>query len=176
MRKLFTAFIVSVVFATSVNAQCTDPSSYYDAEPEHIVAPLSDMVFRPNYLSDYNAEFIPEIEISEEERDLLAALVYHESGNQDLLGKQYVVDVVLNRVESDLFPNNITDVIFQKNPIQFTTAEYLYSISNNVTDECYDAVDLELAERTNREILYFNNSSNVSGTFVFKHGGHWFGK
>ena len=51
--------------------------------------------------------------------ELLAAVVEAEAGNQDLTGKRLVVDVVLNRVDSPLFPDNIVDVLEQE--LQFTT-------------------------------------------------------
>ena len=43
-------------------------------------------------------------EVYNGELQLLACLVYAEAGNQDLQGKEYVVDVVLNRVDSPQFP------------------------------------------------------------------------
>ena len=39
-------------------------------------------------------------EITDAEIDMLAHLVMAEAGNQDLLGKQLVVDVVFNRMRS----------------------------------------------------------------------------
>lgn len=54
------------------------------------------------------------------EMAMLAQLVQAEAGNQDLKGKRLVADVVLNRVDSDKFPNAIEEVIFQKNHVQFS--------------------------------------------------------
>lgn len=163
MKKLILVFIISFLFSFPVNAQCTDPSAYFDPEPKHEVAPLSDMVFcEKNFI------------IGEEERDLLAALIWHEAGNQDLYGKQLIAAVVFNRVEDVRFPNNVTDVIFQKG--QFTTASELYKVASDVTDECYAAIDTECMERSDTEILYFNCNKNVYGTFLYKYGGHWFAK
>lgn len=50
----------------------------------------------------------------------LSRIIYAESGNQPLSGKISVGNVILNRVNSSLFPNTIYGVIFQKN--QFTPA------------------------------------------------------
>lgn len=173
MKKLILVCVISILFSFSVNAKCTDPSAYFDPEPEHITAPLSDMVFRgEESLNDFTP--MPKFVIGEEERDLLAALIWHEAGNQDLYGKQLIAAVVFNRVNDPRFPNNITDVIFQKG--QFTTANNLYNVSKNVTEECYEAIDLECAERSDTEILYFNCNSNVYGTFLYKYGDHWFAK
>ncbi|MEG0765590.1 MAG: cell wall hydrolase [Pseudoflavonifractor sp.] len=50
----------------------------------------------------------------------LSHIIYAESGNQPLNGKIAVGNVVLNRMASPRFPNNIYDVVFQRN--QFTPA------------------------------------------------------
>lgn len=52
--------------------------------------------------------------------DLISRVITHESGNQPLEGKMAVGNVILNRVNSSLFPNTVYEVIFQKN--QFTDA------------------------------------------------------
>ncbi len=57
-------------------------------------------------------------EIAMDSLELLAQLVEAEAGNQDKVGKRLVVDVVLNRVDSDTFPDTIEEVIFQ--PYQFS--------------------------------------------------------
>lgn len=50
----------------------------------------------------------------------LSHIINAESGNQPLKGKIGVGNVILNRVNSPLFPNTVYDVVFQKN--QFTPA------------------------------------------------------
>lgn len=50
----------------------------------------------------------------------LSHIINAESGNQPLAGKIAVGNVVMNRVRSAGFPNNIKDVLFQRN--QFTPA------------------------------------------------------
>lgn len=58
--------------------------------------------------------------ISYSEKDFIALcnVVQHEVGNCSTLSKQMVASVVINRVLSGIFPNNIYDVVNQKN--QFT--------------------------------------------------------
>lgn len=53
--------------------------------------------------------------ISKEERHLLEQLVEAEAKGESLMGKIAVANVVLNRVQSDEFPDTITEVIMQKN-------------------------------------------------------------
>ena len=47
--------------------------------------------------------------------DLIARVIRHEAGNQPLTGKLAVGNVILNRVASKQFPNNVYDVLYQKN-------------------------------------------------------------
>lgn len=52
------------------------------------------------------------------ERQLLERLVECEAGTESMTGKIAVVNVVLNRIKSDDFPDSITDVIYQKNQFE----------------------------------------------------------
>ena len=171
MKKKIVIALLAAMIPMRVNAM-SDPSAYYDPEPVHVTAPLSDMVFHGGL--DASVEITEPIAntIGEEERDLIAAIIYAEAGNQDLEGKVLVGKVIKNRVADPNFPNTITEVIFQ--PGQFTTAERLYKISPNVTDECYEAVDLAYADDTYSEVLFFNNGP-VYGKFLFRHQDHNFG-
>ena len=59
------------------------------------------------------------INLTEEEINLLANIVWLESNGEPELGQQAVVEVIFNRMASELFPNTLYDVLSQKNPIQF---------------------------------------------------------
>lgn len=119
-------------------------------------------------------------DIAEEEYfdslELLAICVEAEAGNQDLMGKQLVVDVVLNRVDSDRFPDDITSVISQ--PYQF--ASYWDGHMDNVwspSEETYQAVRMELQSRTDSEVLFFTEGRyNEYCIPMYIHGDHYFGR
>ena len=124
-----------------------------------------------------------EEDIAEEEYydslSLLAELVHAEAGNQDLKGKRLVADVVLNRVDSDRFPNTIEDVIYQDH--QFTTVlkGTIYDAGWDMTDEDYQAVMLEVnsGKRLDSEILFFTAGRyNKYCIPMYKYGDHYFGK
>lgn len=68
--------------------------------------------------------------------DLIARVVHHESGNQPLAGKIGVANVILNRVNSKLFPNTVSEVLYQKN--QFTGA-------TNATPSAHSIIAAKLA-------------------------------
>lgn len=59
------------------------------------------------------------IEISYEDAQELMQIAWCEAGNQGIDGQKYVMSVVLNRVESEEFPNTIHEVIYQEG--QFAT-------------------------------------------------------
>ena len=52
---------------------------------------------------------------SDEELDLIARVITHESGYESFVGKMAVGNVILNRVASSQFPNSMSEVIYQKN-------------------------------------------------------------
>lgn len=119
-----------------------------------------------------------EQQISEEEKygqmEYLAIIVYAEAGNQDLDGMRLVADVVLNRVDSDEFPDTVYDVIYQ--PGQFGPA---YSggfekAAWNVSEDAFKAAEMEWDRETrlDQNVLYFNTTWD-NGANPFKHGDHW---
>lgn len=111
-------------------------------------------------------------EISEADKSLLVHIVHAEAGNQDLLGRRLVADVVLNRVESEDFPDTIREVIYQ--PGQFTPA-CTGSINLKPDDMDVYAVELELNQRTNKTVLFFKKGGyHRYGEPHFKVGDHYF--
>lgn len=131
-------------------------------------------------LTDQNV-FAEEIELEErdiftDDMNMIAQLVEAEAGDQDLEGKRLVVDVVLNRVESDQFPNTVEEVIYQKHQFSVIRNGAFERAEGHVQEECYEAVRLEYEERKNCEILFFGmKKKSYMKHGVFKHQDHWFG-
>lgn len=92
---------------------------------------------------------------TKEEIDLMAAIAEAEAGNQGIMGKRLVVDVILNRVDSDYFPGAIEKVIFQRNQFTSINDGNFDEAKSNISDESYAAVYDELLTRTDHDILYF---------------------
>ena len=107
------------------------------------------------------------------EIELLERVVEAEAGNQGLMGKRLVVAVIYNRVESEKFPNTILSVL--TSPHQFSTVWNGAVDRVTVSDETRSAIQLEISQRSDNEILYFNNGK-CSGKFAYKYKGHNFGK
>ena len=83
-----------------------------------------------------------ELHFSDEDVYILACLVYHEARGESFEGQVAVVEVVLNRMLSDYFPDTVEEVVFQKygDVWQFSPAPYLYSAEP-------DSVQLEIFKR-----------------------------
>ena len=119
-------------------------------------------------------------ELIEDEEDedhpelyILANCVEAEAGNQDDLGKRYVCDVILNRVDDPDFPNTITGVITQK--YHFTSYWDGGMDRWKPTEETIEICREELKGRVNAQIIFFTAGAfNPYGTDAFIHGDHYF--
>lgn len=112
---------------------------------------------------------------SESDINLMAAIVYYEAGNQSMEGKQYVVDCILNRLDSKKFPDSIVEILSA--PKQFTTYKKAAALSpEDIPIECYGAVIHEIHERSNYEVLYFSSEGYNGSKGLFQCGDHYFSK
>lgn len=132
------------------------------------------------------SEFIHEIEpipkqpnyiLTDEDATMLMQVGVLEGGGSDVDAIANVMQVVLNRFESDKFPNSISGVIFQDK--QFTTAKRLAKA--NITPEAYAALDTVIfGEYKSNEALYFESLDGKvwekCHTYLFSYGGHDFYK
>ena len=110
--------------------------------------------------------------VSDEDVELIAKTVQAEAGNQDFTGKRMVAAVILNRVESKTFPNDVESVLSQEH--QFSTYRYLNKVS--ATDEDVLAVQMEIINRSDAEVMFFRTGRFGTGSAVAKVGDHYFSK
>lgn len=115
--------------------------------------------------------------ITDEEFELLARCVEAEAGDQDFLGKCYVVDCILNRC--DQWHQTIKETIYQKGQFEVTDNNTINTVK--VTEETKRAIRHELKSRTNNEILYFRMDYfhkwiKDKSRNLFSHGDHYFSK
>ena len=113
-------------------------------------------------------------EIECEYLDMLALCVEAEAGNQDKLGKRLVCDVILNRVDSEHFPNDIRSVIYQ--PTQFSVVwDGSMERIGKASEETIELCKMELEHRTDTEIMFFGaNGFSKFGNKAYKHSDHYF--
>lgn len=90
-----------------------------EPETEHIVQGAGVTAHMNAVL--YNAlHEPPELKLTnEEEIDLLARLITAETGGTDEYLAYLTGSVVINRMQSEKFPNTVFSVIYQNNPIQY---------------------------------------------------------
>ena len=100
---------------------------------------------------------------SSSEVDLLARLVEAEAKGESYAGKVAVASVVLNRVDSDLFPDTIQGVIYQRG--QFSPISN-GSINRKASSESVKAVEEALSNRTVRGSLYFYNPAIATSSWL----------
>lgn len=107
--------------------------------------------------------------------EMMAQLVQAEGGNQSFDVKCRIVDVLLNRLESDKFPNTVEGVIFQSGQFSVTTNGAWEKAAWNMQESDFAAVAYEIEVHENKDYLYFNNCSKVEGSGTPDHiGDLWF--
>lgn len=135
------------------------------------------------YGHDTENEFVPGIYtgglvISPEEDfynsvELMAKIVEAEAGNQNLLGKRMVADVILNRVRDEEFPDTIVDVIFEEDA--FAVIDNGMYEQVEISEETWKAVHMELKEISYPGLFYFCNTGfHEYGIPWNKIGDHYF--
>lgn len=127
--------------------------------------------------------------LGSEDLDILSRIVEAEAGNQDVEGRLLVANVVLNRVDSEKFPNSVKDVVFQeeKGVCQFSPVSNGRIWEVQVSEETDEAVERALeGEDISDGALYFVarkyaddgkvNWFDSNLTYLFEYGGHEFFK
>ncbi|MED4403732.1 cell wall hydrolase [Metabacillus fastidiosus] len=118
------------------------------------------------------------------EKDLLARLVNAEAKGEPYAGKVAVASVVLNRVKSDLFPNSVQSVVYQKvgGHYAFTPVQN-GEINKPASAEAKRAVNEALAfQGMGNGSLYFYNPKTSTSKWIFSRpvtvtiGNHRFAK
>lgn len=82
----------------------------------------------------------PDVELTSEEKNLLARMVWVEARGETDKGQQAVAEVVLNRLVAEGFSDNIRDIIYSHN--QFKSTQWLDEAE--VTQTQYEAVEAAL--------------------------------
>lgn len=132
-------------------------------------------------------EKTPVYELDEQDYETLLRIVEAEAGSEDETGKLLVANVVLNRVNSDDFPDTVTEVVYQREGgrAQFSPVGNGSIRQVTVSEETVAAVDRALmGEDVSQGALYFAARSAADPenmrwfdthlTRLFSYGGHEF--
>jgi len=118
---------------------------------------------------------ISEVSFDENDRYLLANLIYCEAGAEPYDGKVAVGSVVINRVLSSKYPDSVLGVIYQRgqfSPVASGRLDLALS-ANRATADCYRAADEAMSGVTNvGNCVYFRTP--IEGLEGLQIGGHIF--
>lgn len=111
--------------------------------------------------------------ITTDDVELIALVTMAEAEGECEEGKRLVIDTILNRMDSEHFPDTAYGVIYQKG--QFS------SMWDGRVDECYvrndicELVEQELKNRLDDDVIFFRTRRYSDyGSPLFKVGNHYF--
>ena len=162
MIKVEVAEAVTSIQTGEENVETEVPAEETELEPE-VVEEENENIFKLEY-NDYN---------------VLLKIVEAEAGGEDIIGKIMVANVILNRVNSDRFPNNVTDVVYQKSQFSPISDGRINTVS--ISQETLDAVERALNGEDYSDGAYYFRSVRCNSTWfdnnlrrVTEHGNHIF--
>ena len=137
-----------------------EPAKAEQGAPDQTAVTLLDW-------SETPAKETRKLSVTEEERELMARVVYLEARGEPAEGQQAVAEVILNRVRDARFPDTVAEVIYQDDPLQFTVSPLLDQAEPGEAQ--YAAVDAALHGEPvlPEDVLYFDTepiNENVWGT------------
>lgn len=146
------------------------------SSPEPTEEPQSTQEVVDNFHSDMSYDW------SSDDSYLLAKIAMAEAEGEDTQGKALVIMVVLNRVQSDEFPDTIYDVIYQKNQFSPISDGRFDRVEPN--EDCYKALEMIQLDKWDESqgALYFESEKCADNwhsrhlEYLFTHGGHRFYK
>lgn len=133
------------------NCHWVDDTCYEIVKPISNVKICKECHFTNSYNTQNTTTF------SDNDFTYLCRIVYHEAGSSWIseYDKSKVVAVVMNRVNSSVYPNTVYDVLTA--PYQFSGFNINTDVSNNVGyDSCINAVN-----------LYFSNPDSYGKIYSF---------
>lgn len=97
---------------------------------------------------------------TKKEKYMLAKIAMAEAEGCRIKAKELVIRTVLSRIESDMFPNTVEEVIFQKN--QFTPISDGRWNKVEPNEECWQALENVLSSSESKDILFFESCKGDS--------------
>ena len=187
MKKLFINILILLILGLGVAARI-DAMTVVSAEVAPVQQPFTysreaaevkalsliqdEPIYKaPEPMVDLENYYVPwaDIKISLKEFDLLCRTTYCEAGNQSLRAQQLVATVILNRILSEDFPDNMHDVVYQGNGTQFNVvrrSDFLtvdYRQGRDITETaCFLA--LATYPETDFKMLYFRSGYYHGGS------------
>lgn len=180
-HTMLTLAAATIIPTTPVEVKYEEPETEVSTESSTRIYPTSESSYVLDTV-DMDVKVIVEVPehtseviLSPNEIQVAAQVIEAEAGNQDLIGKCLVMDVILNRVDSPNFPNDLISVVNQRGQFQVMRNGAYNRAAGRVSPESYQAVMMECDARGNRGVLYFSRGKQRYASNHFKYMDHWFG-
>ncbi|MCD8158565.1 MAG: cell wall hydrolase [Clostridiales bacterium] len=161
MDKKYITAVAAFIFLICSLTEATNARANEVLKNSHTVSYDSSVNSEENYI------------LTDEEIRLAALVTAAEAEGECEEGKRLVIDVILNRMDSEHFPDSVSEVIFQQNQFPFMTN----GRAAKCTAENYicNLVKEELKCRTNYDVIFFQAGGySYYGYPLMKVGNHYF--
>lgn len=140
---------------------------------EEVVEEIIPEVVNEEIVRERTVDVSSSSTFSEEDIYLIAKVCLGEAEGESEYGQRLVISTILNRLDSDYYPDTISGVVYQ--PYQFEVMDNGRIDRVTVTDETLELVRDEINNRTNYDVIYFRMYHySEYGTPLFKEGCHYF--
>ncbi|ULT56792.1 cell wall hydrolase [Neobacillus drentensis] len=141
---------------------------YFDSQVTGYYGPVTENAVK-RFQQDFNIEALgmvgPKTSKRLEEIDMMAHVVYGEARGESYEGQVAVAAVILNRAQSNMFPNTIPQVIFQRNAFSAVQdGQYFLTPDSSAYQAARDAF---LGWDPSRGAVYYYNPRLVSDNWIF---------
>ena len=167
-----TKTVNAIEIVNTIEATVEPAQTYVVQEAEEKEEVISDPLVFPDSYYDPNTEEYREEEFWDD-MELIALVCVAEAEGESEYGKRLVIDTILNRLDSEYFPNDIKEIVYAPNQYQcisngrINKVEYNEYIANLVMEEYHN--------RTNSDVLYFKTENFFSFAKPIVHeGNHYF--
>lgn len=183
---IYTVIIVAIIYLffdlVSIDAGGKETDNSGQVEVMHLKESNTQNIYVSNLPVEMTTNNIVELTI--EEAQLLMKIAWSEAGNKGIEGQLAIMNVVMNRVADENFPNTIEDVIYQKlgNHYQFTVVgNGVFKIAEPTEETHLALAELESGKDISQGALFFEASTKKSWhknhrEFLFEDYGHRFYK
>lgn len=148
-RIILSSFLISTMCSSAIFANIVYINN-------NVIEPVIRDV---NYIQESEEEIFEDWDypLTKEDLDVFARLIDAETGLESVTCQRLVIDTILNRVESNNFPNSIREIMYQDGQFASISSG---SINNyNARESVKNLIIEEMNEKTNSDVIFFNSGS-----------------
>lgn len=171
IKKKFFSLLLSLICVLAINQKIYAQNDTIEENQSEVV---ESIIEEPN-INEFKPYVFIINTLTSEEKELICRITWQEAGNQSIKGQRAVIEVILNRLLSDQYPNTILEILSQPN--QFST----WKDRNKVTEEqilqMQQVLNLVYVDKNtilNYDYLYFNcKKPNKDGYIKIQNQWFW---